>query len=124
MLCGMPQCSGFAKKQAAVHFATRQSCSNEAAQYQMMAALLRAMSLIFFIPSALLVLVVVVWIALHPLTADVEYYAIAGLGIMLIFVAGLLWRFQDRMLSLQTNWEDLASEFRGGDDISVGNDDN
>jgi hypothetical protein len=115
MLCGMPQCEGFAKGQASVQFATRQSCSNEAAQYQMIGALLRALSLIIFIPSALLVLVMVVWIGLHPLTSTAESFALVVLGIILIFVAGLLWRFQGRILLLQKNWEDLSSEFRGRD---------
>ncbi|HEY3967807.1 MAG TPA: hypothetical protein VGM05_24810 [Planctomycetaceae bacterium] len=116
MLCGLPQCGEYVKRQAAVPFIVRQDCANKATHYQTLAAVLRAMSLILIIPSTLFVLIVVVSIGRSPLSASADLFALAVLGTMLILIAGLGWRFQKRISLLQKNWQDLSSEFGRSDD--------
>lgn len=98
-----------------MQFAIKQGCSNHATQHQELAALLHTVSFVVLVPSIFFALAIVVWIGLHPLTAGATAYALAGLGIVLTVLATLVLRFQARMSLLQKNWEDLLSEFRGGD---------
>ncbi len=111
MLCGLPQCGEFVKRQAAVPFVVRQDCANKAAQYQTSASMYRAVSLIVAVPSSLFVFGQLIWIGLNPMTTTGEAVLRVGCGVMLIFLAGVMWRYQARMTLLQRNWEDLSSEF-------------
>jgi hypothetical protein len=115
-LCGLPQCSKFAKRQGTVPFAIQQSFANRAAAHRKLAALLRQLTAVLVLPSGLLVLLLVAWISFHPLTSSVESFAAVGIGAVLIAVGFMIWRFQSNLDPVQRTWEDLAREFRVEDE--------
>ncbi|MBI3860531.1 MAG: hypothetical protein HY290_01400 [Planctomycetia bacterium] len=114
MLCGLPQCAALAKKQAAVPFVIAQDCANRATYSKTLVQTLRGITLILAVPSVLLEIILLVTAALRPQAAMADSIVLAGLGIILILLAGVTWRFQSQLSLLQNNWEDLAGEFGSG----------
>src|SRR5579863_10171444 len=52
MICGLPQCEEFVKRQAGVQFATRQSCANNAEAQLLLADLCRGLAIVLFLLGA------------------------------------------------------------------------
>ena len=115
-LCGLPQCSKFAKQQGTVPFAIQQSCANRAAAHKKLAAVLRQLTAVLIVPSGFVVMLLVPWISFHPLTAGVESYAAVGLGATLIAVGVMIWLLQAQLDPVRRTWEDLARGFRVEDE--------
>ena len=115
-LCGLPQCSKFAKQQGTVPFAIQQGCANCAAAHQKLAAVLRQLSLVLVVPCSLVVVSMTAWIAFHPLGARFESYAAVGLGATLVAVGFIIWILQARLDPIRRTWEDLARGFRVEDE--------
>lgn len=111
ILCGLPQCADFLKRQAAVQFALRESCVGYAATRNVLADSCRSLALILIIPSLAALVVSTVFAAFSPFwfTGDVLLTVMAA--IMGVLISTVILRIRQRLLALAQNWQDITREF-------------
>jgi len=111
ILCGLPQCIDFVRRQSAVQTALRESCVSHEATRNMLADSCRSLGLILMVPSAVALLVSTFFAAISPFwfTGDVLTMVLAA--IMGILVATVLLRIRRRLLALAQNWQDISQDF-------------
>jgi hypothetical protein len=115
MICGLPQCEEFVKRQAAVQFATRQTCANNAEAQLLMANLCRALALVMFLLGAGLVIVSVLaagvgWRWGFP-GSDFVPILLVMLGSIFLLLGAILHRLPAKLIAQARNWEDISREF-------------
>ena len=111
IICGLPQCEEFVKRQKAVQFAVRQMCVNNAETQLLSANLYRHLKWIFIVFG---------WglIASAPLAVGFNIRAFGGREFVLLFVgficllvAWAVHRLPTRILPQSQNWADISREF-------------
>jgi hypothetical protein len=112
ILCGLPQCTDFVKRQSAAQFALRESCVEYAATRNLLADSCRSLALILMIPSIGALVVSAAFTAFSPFwfTGDVLLIVLAA--IMGMLVSTVLLRIRRGLLALAQNWKDISQDFR------------
>jgi hypothetical protein len=111
ILCGLPQCAEFVKRQSAVQFAMRESSVGYAATRNLLAEACRSLALILMIPSAAALVVSAIVTAFSPFwfTGDVLLTVMAA--VMGLLVSTVILRIRKGLLALAQNWKDISQDF-------------
>jgi len=111
ILCGLPQCADFVKRQAAVQFALRESCVGYASTRNLLADACRSLALVLMIPSMAALIASVAFTLLSPFwfTGDVLVMMMAA--IMGILLSTVILRIRRGLLALAQNWKDILQDF-------------
>jgi hypothetical protein len=121
MICGLPQCEEFVKRQAAVQFAARHTCANNAEAQLLMASLCRGLALVMFLLGAGLIIVSVLaagvgWRWGLP-GGDFVSILLVMLGAIFVLLGSILQRLPAKLIAQARNWEDISREFDRPADI-------
>jgi hypothetical protein len=111
VLCGLPQCAEFEKRERAVQFAVRHDCANQATQYQALTTLLQFVSVLLVVLS----LFGLFWaFVLNPLLAvgvpSLRFEAVVVTAFFVAF-AWALRKAAKKLRAIAGVYEDLAREF-------------
>lgn len=127
MICGLPQCEEFVKRQAAVQFAVRQTCAYNADAQLLTANLCRGLALVMYLLGAGLIIVSVLaagtgwrWGLL-----GIEFVSIllVMLGAIFLLLGSILQRLPAKFIAQARNWEDISREFEQTADVHPDNHD-
>ena len=126
MICGLPQCEEFVKRQRAVQFAVRQTCANNAeAQFQQ-ASLYHGFALVLYLLGGVLLLWSSVATGFRVRgTASIDFGLIlfVMLGAVCLFAGSIVRRVPARLISQARNWEDVSREFEATAPITSSHED-
>lgn len=117
MICGLPQCEEFVKRQAGVQFATRQTCANNAEAQLLMADLCRGLGIVLLLLGVGLIVTGVLAAgfsalgALRFATFDFISVLLFMIGTAFLLVGILVRRLPARLIAQARNWEDISREF-------------
>src|SRR5690349_361494 len=84
MVCGLPQCEEFVRRQKALQFALRQSCANKAGTRLLLGNALRRLKWILLAPSLFLIVVIVVISAFRRLAFTGDEISLLVMAVTLI----------------------------------------
>jgi hypothetical protein len=111
ILCGLPQCAVFERRQTAGHFATAQTCAGNASSLRLLAVLMRSMGviLIFFCIGIFIWEFVIQYLYWKTLTNPVVLF---GAICAFAALAALAISFSRKLRVLEQNFEDIARELK------------
>jgi|GEM_PF-7034472 len=115
IICGMPQCEEFVKRQAAVQFAVRQTCAYNADAQLLTANLCRGLAVIMYLLGASLIVVSLLaagfgWQWGLP-GANIVSVLLVMLGAVFLLLGAILQRLPAKFTAQARNWEDISHAF-------------
>ncbi len=111
ILCGLPQCAEFAKKQTAVQFAMRQDCANNATNYQTLASFMKSFAGLLLVVSLMMLISSFLLGSFMPWISPpsrVEAVVVAGI---LMILAGMFTLAARKLRRIGQVYEDVTREF-------------
>src|SRR5579863_4906326 len=115
IICGLPQCEEFIKRQAAVQFALRQTCAYNADEQLLMAGLCRGVALVMYLLGAGLIVVSALAAGLGwqwglP-GVNIVSILLVMVGAIFLLLGSILQRLPAKLTAQARNWEDISREF-------------
>jgi|SRR5579872_5853911 len=111
MICGLPQCEEFVKRQKAVQFAVRQDCANNASNLDLLARTMRGVGIVL---AFLSVCIVVGEFVVRPLLRmgfpNEPFVDLIG-AIVFAVLARITLLASKKMHVIGLNFEEIAKEF-------------
>lgn len=109
-LCGLPQCNDYARRQAAVQFAVRQDCSNNASNLHLLAGTMKTLGVILI---ALCVAIFLWEFVVNLLFWRVFRDPVVNLVFIAIFaaLASVVISASRKLRAIGQNFEDISREF-------------
>ena len=117
VICGLPQCEEFVKRQVGVQFATRQTCANNAEGQLLMADLCRGLAIVLLLLGAGLIISGALAAGFSALgairIAGVDFVSVLlfMIGAAFVLIGMLVRRLPSKLIAQARNWEDISREF-------------
>jgi hypothetical protein len=114
LICGLPQCAEFAKRQKAVQFAVRQTCVYNADNQLLMANLFYHLQWIFLVLGLGIIVSIPLAVGLGAralVAGEFVWFLLLLIGIISLLVALILHRVPKGLIAQARNWEDISREF-------------
>jgi hypothetical protein len=117
MICGLPQCEEFVKRQKGMQFAVRQTCANNGEAQVLMADLCRGLAIVMFMVGAGLIITGALAAGISalgmPRFAGVDFVSLLlfMIGVAFFLVGMLVRRLPSKLIAQARNWEDISREF-------------
>ena len=114
MICGLPQCVEFVKRQKAVQFAIRQTCTYNAEALLQMANLFRPLKWIFIILGLGVIASIPLAVGFSAsglIAGEFVVFILILVGAICLQVAWFLQRIPKGIMAQARNWEDISRDF-------------